>query len=162
LILLREQILGPERFDWAFRRFIRQWAYRHPSPSDFFRSMESAGGEDLSWFWRGWYFNNWTLDLAVEDVKYVNGDPLQGARVIIANLNSLVLPATVQIDFADGSNRRIKLPVETWEQQTRYTLNLDSRQPITSVTVDPDHVLPDNDRSNNVLKPAPPAPASGK
>jgi hypothetical protein len=161
LILLREQILGPERFDWAFRRFIRQWAYRHPSPSDFFRSMESAGGEDLSWFWRGWYFNNWTFDLAVEDVQYVNGDPLQGARVTIANLDSLVLPATVQIDFADGSNSRIRLPVETWLQQARYTLNLTSRQRITSVTVDPDHVLPDNDRSNNVFRP-PPTTASGK
>jgi hypothetical protein len=153
LILLREQILGPERFDWAFRRFIRQWAYRHPSPSDFFRSMQSAGGEDLSWFWRGWYFNNWTLDLAVEDVKYVNGDPRQGALVTIANLNPMVLPATVQIDFADGSRRRIRLPAETWLQQTHYTANLDSRQPIVSVTVDPDHVLPDNDRTNNIMRP---------
>jgi hypothetical protein len=161
LILLREQILGPERFDWAFRRFIRQWAYRHPSPSDFFRSMESAGGEDLTWFWRGWYFNNWTLDLAVEDVKYVNGDPLQGARVTIANLDSLVLPATVQIDFADGSTTRFRLPAETWLQQTRYTANLASRQPITSVTVDPDHVLPDNDRRNNVWTPLP-AAVTGK
>jgi hypothetical protein len=159
LILLREQILGPERFDWAFRRFIRQWAYRHPSPSDFFRSMESAAGEDLSWFWRGWYFNNWTLDLAVEDVQYVNGDPLQGARVTIANLDRLVLPATVQIDFADGSSRRITLPAETWLQQTRYTANLASHQPIVTVTVDPDHVLPDNDRSNNVLKPPSPVAA---
>jgi Peptidase family M1 domain len=157
LILLREQILGPERFDWAFRRFIRQWAYRHPSPSDFFRSMESGGGEDLSWFWRGWYFNNWTLDLAVEDVKYVNGDPLQGAQVTIANLDSLVLPATVQIDFADGSTTRLRLPVETWLQQSRYTAVLASRQPIISVTVDPDHVLPDNDRRNNVWKPLPAA-----
>ena len=95
-------------------------------------------------------------------MKYVNGDPLQGARVTIANLDSLVLPATVQIVFADGSNSRIRLPVETWLQQARYTVNLNSRQPITSVTVDPDHVLPDNDRSNNVLKPPPPASASGK
>jgi hypothetical protein len=65
----------------------------------------------------------------------------------------LVLPATVQIDFADGSSRRIRLPAETWLQQTRYTANLDSRQRIVSVTVDPDHVLPDNDRSNNALRP---------
>ena len=154
LILLREQILGPERFDWAFRRFIRQWAYRHPSPSDFFRSMESAAGEDLSWFWRGWYFNNWTFDLAAEAVHYVNDDPQQGALVTIANLGPLVLPATVQVDFADGTNRRFKLPVETWLVKSRYIASLDSRQPILAVTVDPDHVLPDNNRLNNVLKPA--------
>jgi hypothetical protein len=50
MVLLREQILGPERFDWAFRKYIRDWAFKHPSPSDFFREMESEGGEDLSWF----------------------------------------------------------------------------------------------------------------
>jgi hypothetical protein len=94
-------------------------------------------------------------------VKYVNGDPLQGARVTIANLDSLVLPATVQIDFADGSTTRFRLPAETWLQQTRYTANLASRQPITSVTVDPDHVLPDNDRRNNVWTPLP-AAVTGK
>ena len=65
LMLLREQILGPERFDPAFRRYIADWAFKHPNAIDFFRAMESEGGEDLSWFWRGWYFNNWTLDLAV-------------------------------------------------------------------------------------------------
>ena len=79
LVLLREQILGPERFDWVFRRFIRDWAFRHPAPSDFFRAMESEGGEDLSWFWRGWYFNNWTLDLAVKSVAYRDGNPAKGA-----------------------------------------------------------------------------------
>lgn len=49
MVLLREQILGPERFDWAFRKYIRDWAYKHPSPSDFFREMQSEGGEDLGW-----------------------------------------------------------------------------------------------------------------
>ncbi len=150
LVLLREQILGPERFDWAFRKFIRDWAYQHPTPSDFFRAMDSAGGEDLSWFWRGWYFNNWTLDLAVQGVHPVDGDWRRGAVVTIANLDRLVLPATVQVDFADGSRSDIRLPVETWIQQSSIDLPLDSTQPVTAVTIDPDHVLPDKDRSNNV------------
>ena len=68
LVLLREQILGPDRFDPAFRKFIKDWAYKHPSPSDFFRAMESEGGEDLSYWWRGWYFNNWSLDMAAKGV----------------------------------------------------------------------------------------------
>ncbi len=71
----------------------------------------------------------------------------------LANLDSLVFPATVQIDFADGSNRRIQVPVEAWLQQSRITLNVAGDQPIAAVTVDPDHVLPDNDRRNNVLRP---------
>lgn len=151
LVLLREQILGPQRFDWAFRKFIRDWGYRHPTPSDFFRAMDSAGGEDLSWFWRGWYFHNWTLDLAAEGAHPVAGDWRKGAVVTVANLDRLVLPADVKIDFADGSSERIRLPAETWIQQKRIDLTLDSTKPVTRVTIDPDHVLPDKDRSNNVL-----------
>jgi hypothetical protein len=151
LVLLREQILGPERFDWANRRFIRDWAFHHPAPSDFFRAMESEAGEDLSWFWRGWYFNNWTFDLAVKSVAYRDNDPGKGALVTFENLDRLVLPATVQIDFKDGSHKRIRLPVETWLLKSVATLPIDSTQPVVTVTVDPDHVLPDRDRTNNVL-----------
>ncbi len=154
LVLLREQILGPERFDWAFRKFIRDWSYRHPTPSDFFRAMDSAGGEDLSWFWRGWYFHNWTLDLAVEGVRPVAGDWRKGAVVTLANLDRLVLPAVVKVDFQDGSSERLRLPAETWIQQKRIDLTLDSTQPVAQVTVDPNRALPDKDRSNNVWRAA--------
>ncbi len=145
LVLLREQVLRPERFDWAFRKFIRDWAFKHPSPSDFFRAMESEGGEDLSWFWRGWYFNNWTLDMAVEGVTYADGE----ARITVANLGRLVLPATVEVVFRGGATRRVILPVETWIQKTAYMLRLASNEPAVAVIIDPDHVLPDVDRGNN-------------
>ena len=151
LVLLRDQILGHERFDWAFRRFIRDWAFKHPAPSDFFRAMESEGGEDLSWFWRGWYFNNWSLDLAVKSVVYRDNDPTKGALLTFQNLDRLVMPATVQIDFKDGSHERIRLPAETWILRSEATLPIDSTRPIASVTVDPDHVIPDRNRTNNTL-----------
>ena len=151
LILLREQILGPERFDWAFRHFVREWAFKHPKPSDFFRAMESEGGEDLSWFWRGWYLNNWSLDLAVQGVTYTDGDPAKGAQVAIANLDRLVLPAVVQVEYQDGRRERLRLPAESWMLKTVTTLYLDSKQPIREVSVDPDHVLPDENRANNLL-----------
>lgn len=147
LVLLREQVLGPERFDGAFRQFIRDWAYRHPSPSDFFRAMESQGGEDLSWFWRGWYMNNWTLDLAVKEVAYTNGATL----ITIDNLGQLVMPATVLVSFRDGTEKRIRLPAETWIQKTAYTIHLNGPEPL-AVVVDPDNVIPDRDRSNNAWK----------
>jgi hypothetical protein len=151
LVLLREQILGPERFDWAFRKFIRDWAYRHPAPSDFFRAMESAGGEDLAWFWRGWYMNNWSLDLSVKALKYIDGNPAKGAQATIENCGQLVMPSTVLIRYADGTTAGTAIPVETWLQQATYVLDIKGRKAITSVTVDPDHVLPDADRTNNSL-----------
>jgi hypothetical protein len=156
LTLLREQILGLERFDWAFRKFIRDWTFRHPSPSDFFRAMESAGGEDLSWFWRGWYFNNWTLDLAVSGAAPADGGWQNGALISLVNLDPLVMPAVIELGFQDGSTRRIELPVETWIKSASVNIRIDSTQPVVTVTIDPDHRLPDRDRTNNVWK----APAS--
>jgi hypothetical protein len=144
MVLLREQILGPERFDWAFRKYIRDWAYKHPSPSDFFREMESEGGEDLSYFWRGWYMNNWKFDLAV--------DKIDGDRVTISNHGQLVLPATLEAKFTDGTSVRTKIPVEAWLSKGTMVWNVESGKTIASVVIDPDHVLPDDDRSNNEKK----------
>ena len=152
LVLLREQVLGKDRFDWAFRKFIRDWSFKHPTPSDFFRTMESAAGEDLSWFWRGWFFNNWKLDLAVQGAEPDEHGWDKGAIVTITNLQPMVMPATVEIIFADGGKQRTRLPVESWLRQGKAVIRLNSTQPITQVTVDPDHVLPDDDRSNNTLK----------
>ncbi|GGH13099.1 M1 family metallopeptidase [Silvibacterium dinghuense] len=144
MVLLREQILGPERFDWAFRKYIRDWAFKHPSPSDFFREMQSEGGEDLSYFWRGWYMNNWKFDLAVDSVA--------DNKVTISNRGQLVLPATFEVKFADGTSERHQLPVETWLSKGTLVWAPDNGKKIASVLIDPDHVLPDDDRSNNEKK----------
>ncbi len=149
LKLLREDILGPERFDPAFRRFIADWAYKHPKPADFFRTMESEGGEDLSWFWRGWLFETWRHDLAVDAVTYVDGDPAKGARIAVSNRGQLVLPAKMRITFKDGASRDVAIPAETWIHSGAHTFAVEAGQPITSVVIDPDHDLPDQDRSNN-------------
>jgi hypothetical protein len=151
LRLLREQILGPMRFDRAFRKFIRDWAFRHPKPADFFRTMESEGGEDLAWFWRGWFLNNWQLDLAVDAVDYPDDDPAKGARVTLSNLDRMVMPSVLEVKYANGDSLRLELPVETWMLRGQTALRLPGRGPIVSVTVDPDHLIPDKDRSNNVL-----------
>jgi hypothetical protein len=144
MVLLREQILGPKRFDWAFRKYIRDWAFKHPSPSDFFREMQSEGGEDLGWFWRGWYLNNWKYDVAAETID--------GATVTLSNRGQLVLPTTVEATFTDGTKTRVTVPVETWMSKGTYAWTPDSKKAIATVVVDPDHVLPDDDRANNSVK----------
>jgi hypothetical protein len=152
LTLLREQILGPQRFDYAFRQYVRRWAYKHPSPSDFFRTMESEGGEDLSYFWRGWFMNNWTLDLAVDSAKYIGDSPANGLNVTVSNRRPLVLPATLEVTYADGTKDRIRIPAEAWLSKSTAAFIFHDNKPATSVTVDPDHVLPDDDRTNNSFK----------
>jgi len=145
LVLLREQVLGHDRFDYAFRRYIQAWAYRHPGPYDFFRVMENEAGEDLSWFWREWFFHNWCLDLAVREVQVADGS----ADITIANLDRMALPAMLELVWKDGTRERISVPVETWLQGDTRTLHVPATQPLASVTIDPDHVLPDANRSNN-------------
>ncbi len=149
LVLLREQILGPQRFDPAFRAYIATWAYKHPSPSDFFRFLASQAGEDLSWWWRGWYFANQSLDLAVGKVSYIDKNDRRGLNIEVTTQQQLVLPATLQIRFEDGTLQRETVPVEAFFKNTTAVLNFPTTKPVRDVTIDPDHVLPDADRSNN-------------
>ncbi|GGA81223.1 M1 family metallopeptidase [Puia dinghuensis] len=170
LVLLREQILGHDRFDYAFRRYIQNWAFRHPGPYDFFKTMDNEGGEDLSWFWRGWFFHNWSFDIAVQSVQNIGpgSTTVTGAgsttnnsssssttnnssqvAITLANLDRLALPATLELTWKDGTKQQITLPVETWLQSGTCTLHFPATQPLTAVTVDPAHVLPDANRANN-------------
>jgi aminopeptidase N len=150
LVLLREQVLGPERFDFAFRTYIEKWAFKHPTPDDFFRTIESAAGENLQWFWRGWFENNWRLDVAVRDVKYVNDDPTKGAIITIDNLEKMAMPVILEIKTVSGKTDRVKLPVEIWERNSSWTFKYPSTEELQSVTYDPDKVLPDINPDNNV------------
>lgn len=150
LVLLRQYILGPKRFDYAFRTYIRSWAYKHPSPLDFFRCMNNASGENLNWFWKGWFIKNWTLDQAVTGVKYVDDNPAKGAIITLENKNQLVMPATVEIIKFNGDSVKVKLPVEIWERSGTYTLYFNSVKPLKKVVVDPDKVLPDVNAANNI------------
>ncbi|MEX8546359.1 MAG: M1 family metallopeptidase [Mucilaginibacter sp.] len=152
LVLLREQILGPERFDRAFQTYINRWAFKHPTPDDFFRTMENVSGESLNWFWRGWFQNNWRLDQAVRDVKYVDNDPAKGALITVDNLEKMPMPMILEVKTESGKTDRIKLPVEIWMRNTTWTFRYPSTEKIESVTSDPDKVLPDFNEDNNVWK----------
>ncbi len=70
LVLLRETVMGPELFDYAFKEYAQRWAFKHPTPADFFRTMEDASAVDLDWFWKGWFYTTDHVDVAVEDVKW--------------------------------------------------------------------------------------------
>jgi hypothetical protein len=150
LSILREQILGPERFDRAFKTYIDRWAYKHPTPDDFFRTMENVSGENLNWFWRAWILNNWKLDQGVVDLKYVNNDFKQGALITIENLDKMAMPVILDIKTKSGKVNRLKLPVEVWERNARFTFNYPSTEEIVSIVSDPDKVFPDSNPANNI------------
>ena len=70
LSILRETVMGPELFDYAFKKYAERWAFKSPSPADFFRTMEDASAIDLDWFWRGWFYTTDYVDIGVEEVKH--------------------------------------------------------------------------------------------
>jgi len=152
LVMLREQILGPERFDFAFKTYIQRWAYKHPTPDDFFRTIENASGESLQWFWRGWFENNWRLDVAVRSVRYVDNDPTKGAVITIDNLEKMAMPVVLEIKTVSGKTDRVNFPAEIWERNVSWSFKYPSTEPIESVTYNPDSTLPDYNPANNVWK----------
>lgn len=74
LNILRETVMGRELFDFAFKEYSRRWAFKHPSPADFFRTMEDASSVDLDWFWRGWFYTTDHVDMALDQVRWLQMD----------------------------------------------------------------------------------------
>jgi hypothetical protein len=90
LNILRETIMGRELFDYAFKEYARRWAFRHPTPADFFRTMEDASGEDLDWFWRGWFYGTDPCDISLDAVKYAKADvnsKVPASKVIMTKMD---------------------------------------------------------------------------
>ncbi len=150
LVLLREYILDHDRFDYAFKTYIRRWAYKHPQPEDFFRTMNDATGEELNWYWNAWFCQTWTLDQAVKDVKYIDEKPESGSLITLQNNNQMIMPAEVKITEKNGKTTQVRLPVEIWQRGTDYTLKFESTSPVVSVEIDPDKQLPDINPDNNL------------
>jgi hypothetical protein len=149
LDLLRNNILGPERFDYAFRTYINRWAYKHPTPWDFFRTIENVAGEDLGWFWKGMFIENYKLDQAITDVSYVDNDPANGALVTVVNLDKMAMPLYLQYQTESGKSDTVKVPVEVWQNGNTWIQKLDTKEKLKSVTIDPEHIFPDVDVDNN-------------
>jgi aminopeptidase N len=144
--MLRYEVLGKERFDAAFREYIRTWAFKHPTPADFFRMMRDQSGMELDWFWRDWVFTTARLDQAVDSVSRA---PNGVTRVHLSNRGTMVMPAELSLTFDDGTTTTVKLPVEMWNLGDRFTYRVTGTKGVRAVEVDPRQALPDIDRANN-------------
>jgi len=150
LKILREQVLGADRFDYAFQNYIKHWAFKHPTPFDFFRSMDNGAGEDLSWFWRGWFLENWKMDQAITSVAPAKKNGVaDGYNIVVANLEKMPMPVILQITTASGKKDIVKLPVDVWMRNSSWIVHYPTTEEVVSVVLDPDKVLPDVNPDNN-------------
>ena len=150
LQLLRENIIGKERFDSAFMYYTHQWAFKHPTPYDFFHCMENHSGETLDYFWRGWFLNQWKIDFGVTDVAYINNDPASGAVITARCYEKLPMPLVIEVKEENGKTNRVSLPVEVWQRGDTWKFIYNSTSKVQQVTIDPDSTLTDVDLSDNV------------
>lgn len=149
LELLRDYVLGPDRFDYAFKTYIRDWAYKHPTPTDFFRTMDNAGGEDLSWFWRGWFIENYKLDQAITEVTFDKTRPENGSIVTLLNKEKMAMPVLLSWQTQSGKTGSQILPVEIWNNTASFKTKIDSKEPLKWVRIDADKMMPDMNIDNN-------------
>lgn len=151
LMFLRNEVVDSTAFDQAFREYTRRWAFKHPTPADFFRSMNDALGEDLSWFWRSWFYRTDHLDQAVDSVAQRDSSGTAITRVFLSNRMEMVAPVDLTITGADGTRQRVKLPVEIWMRSwsVPYTLRGPSGARPVRVEIDARGTYPDVNRTNN-------------
>ncbi len=147
---LRFQVLGRERFDAAFREYLRAWAFKHPTPADFIRVMRDQSGMDLDWFFREWIYTTARLDQAVDSVRTPSDSVTE---VFLSNRGQMVMPMVLaaQMMDTDGTamTRFARLPVDMWNLGPKFTFRHRGHETVVKVTIDPDAELPDIDRANN-------------
>lgn len=149
LFLLRNVIVGKERFDKAFRKYTEAWAFKHPTPHDFFNCINNVTGEDLNWFWKGWFYSTWKLDQAITNAAYVGNDPAKGLLITIENKGKLIMPVILNVITESNKTETIQLPVEIWQRTGIWTFKYPSSNTVQRIILDPQQLLPDMDRSNN-------------
>jgi hypothetical protein len=157
LLALRDNVIGRDAMDRAFREYARRWAFKHPTPADFFRTVESVSGEDLSWFWRAFFYGTDVLDIAVDGASMRQSAGQTLAEVHLRRVTSVPFPVTMRLKFNDGSTQDVRLPVQIWTHSDRYTATLPVLRPVIGVRLWPDPNVPDWNSSNDVWGEAPAA-----
>ncbi len=156
LLALRDNVIGRDAMDRAMREYARRWAFKHPTPADFFRTIENVSGEDLSWFWNAFFYGTDVLDIAIDGVsmRQVSGQDV--AEIQLRRATSIPFPVTMRLKFDDGTTQDVKLPVQIWSRTDRYMASIDVNRPVVGVRLWPDPTVPDFNASNDVWGDAPP------
>ena len=172
LWILRETIMGKELFDHAFRTYSQRWMFKHPSPADFFRTMEDASGVDLDWFWRGWFYTTDVTDIGIKGVKkystkevgdsvefvedaseglgFENNQSKYHYEITYEKPGGLVMPIIVEFTYKDGTKEKKTYPAQIWRYNDKeVTKVFSSSKQIESIMIDPDLETADVDTSNN-------------
>lgn len=156
LLTLRDHVVGRETFDRAFREYARRWAFKHPTPADFFRTVENVSGTDLSWYWRAFFYGNDVLDLGIDDVTNKTEEGQTTASITVERHSSIPFPLEMRLRLADGSVQNVTIPVDIWGTgHERVTAEVPVRANVVGVRLWPDGTVPDWNDANDAWGNAP-------
>jgi hypothetical protein len=161
MLTLRNHVIGPDLFDTAFREYTRAWAFKHPTPGDFFRSIENSAGEDLSWFWRSFLYTSDVLDIGIDSVSTRVVDGQTFAAIALRRYTSVPFPVRLRVAYGDGTTQDFSLPVHIWAQGNSFNAVIPARETVTGVRLWPDPSVPDWNASNDTWGRAPSANPAG-
>ena len=152
LQMLRRDVMGPELFDKGLRLYILRWAYKHPTPQDFYRTMDDVAGRPLDWFWREWFLETPGFDQSVDSVSQTAQGADTHVTVVYGNRARGVFPILARFTFSDGTTQSFTYSADSWRaNSTKYVVTYTfPRKTVTKIELDPDHHLIDTDRKNNV------------
>lgn len=153
LKMLAEAVVGEGRMNLALKEYIRRWAFKHPTPFDFFHTVEDVVGEDLGWFWKSWFFENYKIDQSIKNVKYINNNASNGITITLENMEQMPMPVEIEIKEKGKDAVFMKLPVDIWAKTKEWTFNYPSSADIESLRLNPKGILIDSNLKNNVWKP---------
>jgi hypothetical protein len=157
LIALRDHVVGPETFDEAFRTYAHRWSYKHPTPGDFFRTVENVSGKDLSWFWRGYFYSTDVLDISLDSVSmHTVGDGQKMATISLHRNTTLLFPLELKLKLADGSTQQVRVPVDIWSRGEAVSTSVPVTADVTGARLWPDRSsIPDVNPKNDTWGDAP-------
>jgi hypothetical protein len=166
LLALRDHVVDRESFDRAVREYAHRWAYKHPTPGDFFRTVENVTGTDLSWFWREFFYTTVVLDIGIDSVqtRQMGREGGQGsvAFVSLRRYTTAVFPVDVRLKLVDGSTPDFHLPVDIWATGNAVDVQIPVASQVVGARLWPDRVgVPDMRAKNDVWGDAPPEDRPG-
>jgi hypothetical protein len=115
--------------------------------------VEDVVGEDLGWFWKSWYFENYKIDQSIKNAKYINNNASNGVSITLENLEQMPMPVEMEIKEKGKETKYINLPVDIWAKTKEWTFNYPSTGEIESIKLNPKGILVDSNTKNNVWKP---------
>jgi hypothetical protein len=149
LLALRDNVVGRATFDRAFREYTRRWAFKHPSPADFFRTIENVSGMDLGWYWRAFWYSTDVLDIGIDNVTMRQQQGQNTAVIALRRNTPVPFPIRLRLLLKDNTTQDVAMPVDVWAQGERIEAVVAVKAPVIGARLWPEGIVPDWDTTND-------------